>query len=258
MAGGGKGSQQGNNFGGDQVWQRQKLVRGVQQVAEDLQSADVTDNSCAVDHGDLHLCSPGVGKLHIPQCIVNVNIKYSLQQQVQLVNWVRAFGKPNVYAARVVIPSNWNIDLLSQLATSVADREVVQFLTFGWPLNHDGRPTTCTFRNHPSALQFSEHVDRYVEKEMRCGSLLGPFLTLPWEEGVAVSPMSTCPKRGSDRRRIIMDMSWLHDGTSVNDGISKLYYMGQPINLVYLTIDWLCKRAFQLSTLCRGYKRDLN
>ena len=162
-----------------------------------------------------------------------------------------------MYGARVVIPSKWNVTLLLQLATSISDREVVQFLMFGWPLNHDGRPMSCTFQNHKSATLFPEHIYKYLMKEIQYGSLLGPFITAPWTDNIVVSPMSTTSKKGTSDRRIIMDMSWPHDGTSVNDGIPKDVYMGQPINLVYPTVDHLCKHASDIGFSCRGYRRDM-
>ena len=44
-----------------------------------------------------------------------------------------------MYGARVPICTPWNLKLMEQLAGSVADREVVQFMTYRWPLNHDGK-----------------------------------------------------------------------------------------------------------------------
>ena len=84
-------------------------------------------------------------------------------------------------------------------------------------------------------------MDQYIVKEPAFNSLLGPFVTLPWQQYVAVSPMSMTSKKNSTKRHIIMDLSWPHDGTSVNAGIPKDKYMDQPINIVYPTIDTLCK-----------------
>ena len=125
-------------------------------------------------------------------------------------------------------------------------------------MNHDGSPTTVTLHNHPTALAHSDQVTKYIAKELSLGCLLGPFATLPWTEQVAVSPMSTRPKKQSMKRRIIMDLSWPQDGTAVNDGISAETYMGHQINLHYPTVDDLCKRAYQLGPgKAKGYRRDL-
>ena len=182
----------------------------------------------------------------------------TLQQQVELVNQVRAGGGPNVYNARIPVESKWNLQLMNQLAESTSDREVVQMLTFGWPFNHDNRRTTITLENHRTAINFPEHMQKYLVKELKNDRLCGPFITPPWSGTVAVSPMSTRPKRGSNKRRIIVDLSWPQDGAAVNDGISKDTYLGQPMKLVYPTIDRLCRRVVKLGKKCLGYKRDMD
>ena len=62
----------------------------------------------------------------------------TITQQVQLVQYIRQYHKPNVYGARVPLKTNWNISLMQALASSTSDREVVQFATYGWPLNYQG------------------------------------------------------------------------------------------------------------------------
>ena len=156
------------------------------------------------------------------------------------------------------IPSRFNIKLMWSLATSAADRETVQFLLFGWPLNHDGRPVSQTFDNHNSAKKFPLEIDKYIQKEWKLGCLLGPFITVPWSGQVAVSPMSTRPKKNSSKIRVIMDLSWPRNGRAVNDGIPVNTYVYQPVQIQYPTVDKLCQRAFELKFNCMGYKRDLD
>ena len=180
------------------------------------------------------------------------------QQYVDIVDYVRSFGKPNVYAAKVPIPSKFNFPLMYSLAESVSDREVIQFLMYGWPLNHDGRPVAQTLSNHATARNHPRSVEEYIKKEWELGCLLGPFLTPPWSHQVAISPMSTRVKKNSSKLRIIMDLSWPLDGTDVNSGISKERYLNQHINIMYPTVDKLCIRASQLKYNCLGYKRDLD
>ena len=179
-------------------------------------------------------------------------------KQVQLVKYIRDTGQPNVYGARIPLQTNWNVALLKQLVTSTSDREVVEFLTFGWPLNHDGREVTITLRNHASAEQYPQHMQKYISKEKDYGCLLGPFLVPPWEKQVAVSPMSTRLKKGeTDSRRIIMDLSWPRNGKAVNDGIPKDKYLEQSVNLIYPTVDHLCKAAYKIGRTCKGYRKDM-
>ena len=181
--------------------------------------------------------------------------RWSIQEQVQLVNYVRSFGKLNVLGARVRINYVINFELAEDLATSASDREVLQYLMYGWPLNHDGRPVAITLENHATALQFPEHIAKYINKEIGLNCLLGPFITIPWDSSqVAVSPMSTRAKKQSNKRRVIMDLSWPLDGTLVNDGIPGDKYMEQLIQIRYPTVDDLCKQASKLGTNCRGWK----
>ena len=177
---------------------------------------------------------------------------------VQLVHYVRRSGKHNVYGARVLLHSTFNITLMQQLATSTADREVVQFLMFGWPLNHIGTPTTNTFVNHTSATQYPSEVTRHIQKERSYGTLMGPFHEPSFSQNTAISPMSTRPKKDTEQRRIIMDLSWPRNGLSVNDGIPDDTYLDLPMNLIYPTIDLLCKKLFKIGPKAMGYKRDLD
>ena len=48
---------------------------------------------------------------------------------------------------------------------------------------------------------------------------------IPFSRHVGISPLSTRPKRGSEDRRVILDLSF-PIGESVNDGIPKDTYMG--------------------------------
>ena len=115
----------------------------------------------------------------------------SMAQQVELVDYIWQDGQPNVFGRQVALKTAWNIPLMESLAMSVSDREVVMFMKFGWPLNHDGSPTSVTLGNHPSANRHREHISNYIAKEVSMGCLLGPFITRSWIQGVAISPMST-------------------------------------------------------------------
>ena len=64
------------------------------------------------------------------------------------------------------------------------------------------------------------------------------------------------PKPDSDQRRFILDLS-KPAGFSVNDGISKDFYLGQPVTLRYPTVDNIAERIVQFGSGCLLYKRDL-
>ena len=80
--------------------------------------------------------------------------------------------------------------------------------------------------------------------------------TVPFTDGFVVSPLNTVPKRDSDERRVIVDLSW-PCGTSVNDGIPSDSFLGEPISLTYPTIDSIVDAVISLGPGCLLYKRDL-
>ena len=167
-------------------------------------------------------------------------------------------GKINAVGERTRLHSGWNLQLLESLCTSSSDLETVEYLKYGWPLNRKEAPVSKTFYNHKSAERFPEEVDRYIADELRHGTLLGPFVTspFPWEV-TGISPMSTRPKKGSQKRRIIVDLSWPHKGNSVNAHIPKDEFMNTPVKLTYPTVDRLCRRAAEVGPTALGWKKDL-
>ena len=167
-------------------------------------------------------------------------------------------GKVNACASRIPLPSNWNLRLLRSLCQSRSDREVATYLTYGWPLNRREGPVSQTFFNHSSATEYPEQIRKYITKEMKHDTLLGPFLISPFKvEVTGVSPMSTRPKKGTTKRRVIVDLSWPPGGASVNEYIPKDSFMEQPVKLVYPTIDKLCRRAAQIGSKAFGWKKDM-
>ena len=103
-----------------------------------------------------------------------------------------------------------------------------------------------TFVNHDSALNFPDDMDRYIWKQLDMAAIQGPFSEIPFTSRVGVSPLSTCPKRDSVDRRVIMDLSW-PPGQSVNDGIAKNQFMGFEEKLSFPTVDLIAQRVVALS-----------
>ena len=193
-----------------------------------------------------------------------MQVKHTLTMgdQVGLVETILKDGRINAVGCRIPLESNWNLNLLESLCTPASDREVLTYLRFGWPINRDESPVTCTWENHGSALQHEEQVTKHIMKELRYNTLLGPFVTSPFGEKITgISPMSTRPKKGTQNRRIIVDLSWPVNGNSVNSGIPKDSFMGVPSKLRYPTIDGLCRRVFRLRKESNkpifGWKKDM-
>ena len=178
---------------------------------------------------------------------------------LELYHKVKAGGYPNIYGVRVPVPSCWNIAWLELHLGDYSDKEVLQFLRYGWPANRlPSAPepkTLCT--NHGSAVRYPTHLGNYIAKEISWGVVMGPFSEIPFDARVGVLPISTRPKRDSESHRIILALSYL-EGESVNDHTPKDTYLGLNIELVYPTVDDLAVHMYQLGEQCLMYKRDVS
>ena len=79
--------------------------------------------------------------------------------------------------------------------------------------------------------------------------MLGPFHDPPLE-GLHTSPFMTQDKSSSDKRRVIIDLSWPL-GTSVNSGVSSDKYLGTEFVLTYPSIDNITDQVLQLGRGCK-------
>lgn len=182
-------------------------------------------------------------------------------EDIMIANVVAATQMFNFQQARIVVNKKWNTDLFEQLLEGYEDQQVVEFAKYGWPIDRDGTVPlpAVSGRNHRGATEFPEAVNEHIKNEIRLQALAGPFEEMPLQNFVC-SPINSRPKRNSDKRRIIMDLSWEPDGPSVNAGISKDYYLGQEVRLRYPTVRTMIKRikflADQGDELIMMYKRD--
>ena len=78
------------------------------------------------------------------------------------------------------------------------DTQLIYLLEFGFPFdfNRDFH-LSCDYKNHKPALEFSEHVDTYLEEELKFGAILGPFHQHPTHKA-HFSPFTTREKSGAD------------------------------------------------------------
>ena len=77
--------------------------------------------------------------------------------------------------------------------------------------------------NHASALQNVQHVQYYIEEELKFNAMLGPFDNKPIP--LHVSPLMVRDKQDSLKKITIMDLSW-PKGTAVNTAVQKDVYLG--------------------------------
>ena len=85
--------------------------------------------------------------------------------------------------------------------------------------------------NMRSALVHPSVIDAYLETEVSCGRVAGPFTTPPFPD-LHISRFGVVPKSNQPGKwRLILDLS-SPDGHSVNDGIPKT-----PFSVQYVTVD---------------------
>ena len=172
---------------------------------------------------------------------------------------VQQKGYPNRYGARIPVHTSWNLNRLEQLLQDYHDKEVVEWLCYGWPtgrLPNMAEPQK-TYKNHKGATDFPEALQKYIEKEIKKGAVMGPFEKIPFKNKVGISPISTRPKKTSEERRVIIDLSF-PVGQAVNDGMIKDNYMGHQVSLSFPKVDDLALRIYRLGKAAMMFKIDLS
>ena len=176
---------------------------------------------------------------------------------IEMHQMVRKTGKPNFLQARLPVASQLNVDKWQSLLTDYWDQQLLQLLQFGFPLDFNrGCPLKHEAGNHSSADEFPSDVDAYIEEECKFGALLGPFHLNPIENAHN-SPFMTRHKPNSDRRRVIIDLSWPL-GASVNSGIDKNTYLDAPFTLTFPTVDDITSELKRLGRGALLYKIDVS
>ena len=136
----------------------------------------------------------------------------------------REDGRPNFCGLQIPISSSLNHERFFHHLRDYWDWQIPFFVKFGFPLDIK---KDCEIKNeeinHPSALNFPTHVDHYLSEEKSHGAILGPLDTPPPD--FHVSPFLSREKSDSDRRRVIIDLSWPKFG-SVNENVKENEYLG--------------------------------
>ena len=116
------------------------------------------------------------------------------------------------------------------------DDRLIQYIKFGFPLSiqNPSQLHNKDVCNHHSALQYPIDIQKYLDKEIKLGAMLGPFEAV-CHPGYHCSPLMSRPKEG-DSRRVILDLSYPR-GNSVNDQVSKERFDGNLFALKLPSID---------------------
>ena len=212
---------------------------------------DLNDQWQLSMYDDMFACEDGIDRNdHMVECATkSYDDNCRNNYHITLCKMLMENGYPNAWGARIPVKSSWNIQLLKGLLQNYHDYEVIDWLTYGWPISRppNWKDLIPSFRDHASALQHPESINKYIEKEKNRGVICGPFDQVPFVNRVGVSPLSTRAKKDSQDRRILMDLSW-PIGESVNDGIAKDQFMGFKAKLTLPTVDAIARRIMELTS----------
>ena len=144
---------------------------------------------------------------------------------------VHSSGLPNFLGARIPLQHNLHIAAWRRYLSIYNDPELPEYLEYGFPLGYTlGHTPVSSPMNHSSALCYPSHVNHYIATESHAHALCGPFPYPPFEPSFQINPLMTAPKKHSEMRRVILDLSH-PEGASVNYGIPRDTYLGVPYKL---------------------------
>ena len=183
-------------------------------------------------------------------------LKHVLDARV-LFDTVMATDQYNFQEAKVRVPSGLNISAWKSYLENYRDKEIVKYLEFGWPISFNrASHLVPTVKPHPSGSAHPESVKFYIDTELGHEALLGPFDGMPLTQ-LHTSPIMTRPKKDSDKRRIVLDLSW-PEKFSVNDGIDADSYLDMQYKMRLPNIDLMEEKVLQLGRGAYLYKTDLS
>lgn len=141
---------------------------------------------------------------------------------------VRITGIPNALGARERLPSKLNLDEWHKEFGSYPQyTELLDFVEFGFPMGYLGPVSDYnTDYNHSSANDYPVDIDKFINKEISLGGVIGPIAEKPFEPWFHAAPYMSRPKRDSNERRVIADLSFPED-VSINAYILKNAVWGE-------------------------------
>lgn len=135
---------------------------------------------------------------------------------------VKKAGIPNALGCRIPIPSKLHLDQWDELlGKSSKYEELLDFIRFRFLMGYLGPESAYDDKyNHSSAEQYESHIEAFLEKEIELGGIVGPMPSQPFQPWINTAPLMTRPKRDSESRRVIADLSF-PEQASVNGYILK-------------------------------------
>ena len=88
----------------------------------------------------------------------------------------------------------------------------------GFRLEHVGEVSSVEPVNDPSVLTYQDQVQLKIDKELQAGRMLGPFDHPPFPQ-CHISPIKIVKKSEPGKFRLIQNLSWPYDDSSINSQI---------------------------------------
>lgn len=186
---------------------------------------------------------------------------FSDEEYINIHNQIFLSGRYNFEGCKISLDSNLNIDFFRFMLKGYKDEQICEFLEYGFPIGYSGKLQMLQsqlkpVRNHKGAKMFPVQISKYLAKEKRYHAIVGPFKENPFCCSAAVSPLNTVPKKSTDDRRIILDLSY-PKGNSVNDSINKDWYLGERVSLSFPKVDELVEIIKIKGKGCLLFKKDM-
>ena len=176
---------------------------------------------------------------------------------MEISNKVFNSGLYNFQGLKIKLPIFWNIQVLEKLLHNYKDKEIIQFLKYGWPISHDSRRyNTEKIKNWKGALINKTAVKAYLENELKYKSVVGPFKSNPFNQPIGILPLNMRDKKDSMEKRIILDLSF-PEGLAVSEGIDKTTYQGVNVDWRLPTVDTLPQLMIKKGVGSLLFKHDL-
>ena len=170
---------------------------------------------------------------------------------------IRASGKFNYEFCKFPVPTHINVNLLDKLLNNYHDRQIIQFIKYGWPIEAaHAAESGAVPANQTGARNSPAELHDYLSKEKSQASIIGPFRGNPFGRRARISPLDAIPKKDSDDKRVILNLSH-PDGEAVNDAVSKSCYLGRATDLHFPTIDDLANLILKWGVGVALFKVDL-
>ena len=91
-------------------------------------------------------------------------------------------GLPNYLQAKIQVPSGLKYDAWEDALRKYKDKEICQYLRYGWPTNYTAdTPPTSSPTNHSTSLQYPRQIQEFLKTEVELGGLLRPFHHTPFK-----------------------------------------------------------------------------